>query len=54
MIAGSNVLLRQAINDDFVVVVVVGNVFFVFFFFTQDYFSLFYCRGKMSSDTYDT
>ena len=49
MIARSYVLFRQAINDDFFVVVVVGN-----FFYPQDYFSLFYCRGKMSSDTWDT
>ena len=53
MIESSYVLFRQAINDVVVivvvVVVVVGN-----FFYTQDNFSLFYCRGKMSSDTWDT
>ena len=50
MIASSYDLFRLAINVVvIVVVVVVGN-----FFYTQDYFSLFNCRGKMSSDTWDT
>ena len=52
VIASSYVLFRLAINVVVivvVVVVVVGN-----FFYTQDYFSLFNCRGKMSSDTWDT